>query len=195
MSKLSKNSVLGVQMTRWTHRRLSPCSLLNCFPIYVFYVLPHPLAFFYGFWISSPIFLFLASPFYFFYYFLSNSPLSYSFVYSMYSFRRKPPFRTPKNLCLQKCFKMLIWILLSILQSPYCLNWTISEHVFQPTLHPGLSHIVYFVISTSSDFILASLSIYHIPFFIFASCFSHFVLSEFVYFLVPVLLIISLFLL
>ena len=25
VSKLSKNGVLGVQMTRWTHRWLSPC--------------------------------------------------------------------------------------------------------------------------------------------------------------------------
>ena len=30
MSKLSKNSALRVQMTRWTHRRLSPCS--SCYP-------------------------------------------------------------------------------------------------------------------------------------------------------------------
>ena len=26
VSKLSKNSVLGVQMTRWAHRRQSPCN-------------------------------------------------------------------------------------------------------------------------------------------------------------------------
>ena len=72
-------------------------SPVYCFVIFVISVLPHPLAFSYVFWISSTVFLFLASPFCLSIIYLANSlsllVLLLCLLY-MYSFRRKPPFRT-----------------------------------------------------------------------------------------------------